>query len=119
MSLSVTVTGLMAGLSLIVAIGAQNAFVLRQGLMGKDGFAVSLACSVSDAALIAIGVTSFRQIAVVAPWFVPAMRYGGAAFLIWYGARNLYSALRSSEARLRPETSAPRTSRRLWRCASR
>ncbi len=88
----------MAGLSLIVAIGAQNAFVLRQGLMGAHVFAVSLACSLSDAALIALGVTSFRQMAVAAPWFVPAMRYGGAAFLIWYGARNLYSALRSSEA---------------------
>jgi L-lysine exporter family protein LysE/ArgO len=98
MSLSVYVTGLLAGLSLIVAIGAQNAFVLRQGLMGAHVFAVALACSLSDAALIALGVTSFRQIAVVAPWFLPAMRYGGAAFLIWYGARSLYSALRSSEA---------------------
>jgi L-lysine exporter family protein LysE/ArgO len=98
MSLSVYMTGLMAGLSLIVAIGAQNAFVLRQGLMGAQVFAVSLACGLSDAALIALGVTSFRQMAVAAPWFVPAMRYGGAAFLIWYGARNLYSALRSSGA---------------------
>ena len=88
----------MSGLSLIVAIGAQNAFVLRQGLMGKHVFAICLACSLSDAALIAFGVTSFRQIAVAAPLFLPAMRYGGAAFLIWYGARNLYSALRSSKA---------------------
>ena len=98
MSLSVSVTGLLTGLSLIVAIGAQNAFVLRQGLMGAHVFAVALACSLSDAALIALGVTSFRQIALVAPWFLPAMRYGGAAFLIWYGARNLTSALRSSGA---------------------
>lgn len=98
MSLSVYVTGLMTGLSLIVAIGAQNAFVLRQGLLGAHVFAVSLACSLSDAALIALGVAGFRQMAVAAPWFVPAMRYGGAAFLIWYGARNLRSALRSSEA---------------------
>ena len=97
MSLSVYVTGLLTGLSLIVVIGAQNAFVLRQGLMGAHVFAVSLACSLSDAALIALGVTSFRQIAVAAPWLLPAMRYGGAAFLIWYGAHNLYSALRSSE----------------------
>ena len=98
MSLSVYVTGLLTGLSLIVAIGAQNAFVLRQGLIGEHVFAVSLACSLSDAALIALGVTGFRQIAVAAPWFLPSMRYGGAAFLIWYGARNLYSAARSSEA---------------------
>ena len=98
MSLSVYVTGLLAGLSLIVAIGAQNAFVMRQGLMGEHVFAVALACSLSDAALNALGVTSFRQIAGVAPWFLPAMRYGGAAFLTWYGARSLYSARRSSEA---------------------
>ena len=97
MSLSVYVAGLMAGLSLIVAIGAQNAFVLRQGLMGQHVFAVSLACSLSDAALIGLGVTSFRHVAVSAPWFATAMRYGGAMFLIWYGARNLHAALRSSE----------------------
>jgi L-lysine exporter family protein LysE/ArgO len=104
MSLSVYVTGLMTGLSLIVAIGAQNAFVLRQGLRNAHVFAVSLACSLSDAALIALGVTSFRQMAVAAPWFAPAMRYGGAGFLIWYGARNLYSALRSSEALVAGDT---------------
>jgi L-lysine exporter family protein LysE/ArgO len=98
MSLSVFITGFLAGLSLIVAIGAQNAFVLRQGLLGAHVFTVCLVCSLSDAGLIALGVTSFRQIAVIAPWFLPTMRYGGAAFLIWYGARNLYSALRSSEA---------------------
>ena len=98
MSLSVYVTGILTGLSLIVAIGAQNAFVLRQGLRDNHVFAVSLACSLSDAALIALGVTSFRQMVVVAPWFMPAMRYGGAAFLIWCGARNFHSALQSSEA---------------------
>ena len=118
MSLSVYVTGLLTGLSLIVVIGAQNAFVLRQGLMDAHVLTVSLACSLSDAALIALGVTSFRQIAVVAPWFLPAMRYGGAAFLIGYGARNLYSALRSSEALIAGEARSS-ASHRLWRCASR
>jgi L-lysine exporter family protein LysE/ArgO len=116
MSLSVCVTGLLTGLSLIVAIGAQNAFVLRQGLIGAHVFAVALACSLSDAALIALGVTSFRQIAVVAPWFLPAMRYGGAAFLIWYGARNLYSALRSSEALTAEEARSASLSQTLAMC---
>jgi L-lysine exporter family protein LysE/ArgO len=116
MSLSVYVTGLLAGLSLIVAIGAQNAFVLRQGLLGAHVFAVSLACSLSDAALIALGVTSFRQIAVVAPWFLPAMRYGGAAFLIWYGARNLTSALRSSEALAAGDAQSSSLSQTLAMC---
>jgi L-lysine exporter family protein LysE/ArgO len=118
MSLSVYVTGLLTGLSLIVAIGAQNAFVLRQGLVGEHVFAVSLACSLSDAALIALGVTGFRQIAVAAPWFLPAMRYGGAAFLIWYGARNLYSALRSSEALTAEEARSASLSQTLAICVA-
>jgi L-lysine exporter family protein LysE/ArgO len=88
----------MMGLSLIVAIGAQNAFVLRQGLRNEHVFAVCLACGLSDAVLITLGVTSFRQIAAFLPWLDPVMRYGGAAFLIWYGAKSLYSAFRSSAA---------------------
>lgn len=86
------------GLTLIMAIGAQNAFVLRQGLRGDHVFAVCLACALSDAILITIGVTAFRQIAMVMPAIEPAMRYAGAAFLVWYGAKSLQSALRSSEA---------------------
>jgi L-lysine exporter family protein LysE/ArgO len=84
----------MTGLSLIVAIGAQNAFVMRQGLLNEHVFAVCLACGLSDAVLIGLGATSFRQIVALLPWFEPIMRYGGSAFLIWYGARNLNSALR-------------------------
>jgi L-lysine exporter family protein LysE/ArgO len=98
MTFSIYVAGLLTGLSLIVAIGAQNAFVMRQGLCNEHTFAVCLACGLSDAALIVLGVTSFRQIATLLPWLDPAMRYGGAAFLICYGARNLYFALRSSGA---------------------
>ena len=91
-------TGLTTGLSLIVAIGAQNAFVMRQGLRNEYVFAVCLACGLSDAVLIVLGVTSFRQIVALLPWFDPIMRYGGSAFLIWYGAGSLSSALRSSGA---------------------
>jgi L-lysine exporter family protein LysE/ArgO len=98
MNFSIYGTGLMMGLSLIVAIGAQNAFILRQGLRNEHVFAVCLACAVSDAALIVLGVTSLQQIARFMPWLDPVMRYGGAAFLVWYGARSLYSALRSSAA---------------------
>ncbi|MBY5352047.1 amino acid transporter [Rhizobium leguminosarum] len=98
MNFSIYGTGLMMGLSLIVAIGAQNAFILRQGLRNEHVFAVCLACAVSDAALIVLGVTSLQQIAGLMPWLDPVMRYGGAVFLVWYGARSLYSALRSSTA---------------------
>ncbi|WP_377296988.1 LysE/ArgO family amino acid transporter [Rhizobium sp. SGZ-381] len=96
MQSSALLTGFTTGLSLILAIGAQNAFVLRQGLLGAHVLAVCLACAVSDALLILIGVTSFRQIAAVLPWLDPVMRLGGAAFLLAYGARSLYSAFRSS-----------------------
>jgi L-lysine exporter family protein LysE/ArgO len=98
MNLSSFIAGLTIGLSLIVAIGAQNVFVLRQGLKNRHVFAVCLACALSDAILIVVGVTSFGKVAAILPWIDPLMRYGGAAFLIWYGARSLRSALRSKEA---------------------
>ncbi|MCL6708297.1 LysE/ArgO family amino acid transporter [Pseudomonas sp. R2.Fl] len=93
MSPSVFVTGFSMGLGLIVAIGAQNAFVLKQGLRREHVFAVFLACALSDAVLIALGVTSLGTVTALLPWLEPAMRYGGAAFLLWYGARSLHSAL--------------------------
>ena len=98
MDIPVFIAGLSIGLSLIVAIGAQNAFVLRQGLKGEHVFAVCLVCALSDAALIVLGVTSFGRIAAVLPWLDPVMRFGGAAFLIWYGVKSMYSALKSHGA---------------------
>lgn len=98
MNFPIFLTGLTMGLSLIVAIGAQNAFVLRQGLKGEHVLAVCLACALSDAVLIAVGVTGFGRIMAVVPWLDPVMRYGGAAFLVWYGAKSLRSALRSAGA---------------------
>lgn len=90
--------GLGTGLSLIVAIGAQNAFVLKQGLRRQHVFAVSLFCAVSDALLIAAGVAGAGAIARNAPWFLSAMRWGGAAFLIWYGFRSARAAWQGGEA---------------------
>lgn len=98
MDASVFVTGMVMGLSLIVAIGAQNAFVLRQGLRNEHVFTVALICSLSDAILIVVGVTGFGEITSRLPWIDPAMRWGGAIFLAWYGARSLRSALRSTGA---------------------
>ncbi|MCH8685014.1 LysE/ArgO family amino acid transporter [Pedomonas mirosovicensis] len=87
--------GLMLGLGLIVAIGAQNAFVLRQGLRREHVLPVCLVCALSDAALISVGVAGFGAIIAGLPWLEPVMRYGGAAFLLFYAARSLLSALRS------------------------
>ncbi|MBX5045788.1 LysE/ArgO family amino acid transporter [Rhizobium lentis] len=116
MNFSIYVTGLMMGLSLIVAIGAQNAFILRQGLRNEYVFAVCLACALSDAALIVLGVTSLQQIAGLLPWLDPVMRYGGAAFLAWYGAKSLYSAFRSSAVLTAAEAETTSFSQTLATC---
>ncbi len=89
--------GLSLGLSLIIAIGAQNAFVLKQGLKKQHVFAVCLVCAASDAALIAAGVSGFYWMVNRLPWLEMAALYGGAAFLLVYGARSFYAALRPAD----------------------
>lgn len=86
--------GFFLSLSLILAIGAQNAFVLRQGLRRAHVFWVCLTCGLADAVLIVAGVIGFGALAKAVPWFEPLMRYGGAAFLLWYGWQNARSAWR-------------------------
>ncbi|WP_420003329.1 LysE/ArgO family amino acid transporter [Arenibacterium sp. LLYu02] len=80
------------GFSLILAIGAQNAFVLRQGLRGQHVLPIVLTCALSDAVLISIGVAGFGSLAAALPWFEGAMRLGGVVFLCWYGLRALRAA---------------------------
>ncbi len=77
--------GFAAGLSLIVAIGAQNMFVLRQGLLREHVFAVALFCALADALLIAAGVLGLGAWVQQHPALLVALRYGGALFLLWYG----------------------------------
>lgn len=105
------IPGFLLSLSLIVAIGAQNAFVLRQGLRHEHVFWVCLTCGVSDALLIAAGVAGFGALAEAAPWFETLMRYGGAAFLIVYGWRNAVSAWRGGET-LQADSHAPASLRK-------
>jgi L-lysine exporter family protein LysE/ArgO len=93
-------SGFALSLTLILAIGAQNAFVLRQGLRRAHVFWVCLTCGASDALLIAAGVAGIGALSEAAPWFESLMRYGGAAFLIWYGARNARAAWRGGEVLL-------------------
>ena len=96
------------GFSLILAIGAQNAFVLRQGLRGEHVFLVCLVCAISDALLIVAGVFGFEQIIHQWPWVVPAARWFGALFLFAYGARSLYAASQSGDA-LAPTNAKPQS----------
>jgi len=92
------VAGFALGFSLILAIGAQNAFVLRQGLRSSHVFAVCLTCALSDAALIATGVAGFGALAAAMPGLEAAMRLGGAGFLVWYGGRMFFAAWKGDEA---------------------
>lgn len=89
---SAGLAGFALGFSLILAIGAQNAFVLRQGLRRLHVLPVVLVCAISDAVLIAAGVAGFGALTEAVPGLEWAMRIFGAAFLFWYGARTLWSA---------------------------
>ena len=92
MIISVVLAGLGAGLSLIVAIGAQNAFVLRQGLRGEYVGWVVTVCALSDIVLISVGTSGLEEISRVASWALPIMKWGGVAFLVVYGFGSLRRA---------------------------
>ena len=77
--------GFATGLTLIVAIGAQNAFILRQGIRREHVLPVVAVCTVSDVALMAAGVAGFGALVTAHPQVVTLARFGGAAFLIVYG----------------------------------
>jgi L-lysine exporter family protein LysE/ArgO len=87
------IAGLLLGGSLIVAIGAQNAFVIRQGVAGRHIFWICLFCAASDAVLIWAGVLGLGVVLKQVPGFIPVMTWGGAAFLAWYGVTALRRAL--------------------------
>jgi L-lysine exporter family protein LysE/ArgO len=95
--------GYLVAVSLILAIGAQNAFVLRQGLRREHVGVVVAMCAASDAVLIAAGVAGFGAAQKLVPWLGDAMRWGGVAFLLVYGALRFRAARRGGEA-LRPAT---------------
>ena len=78
--------GFATSAALIIAIGAQNAFVLRQGIKREHVLAVVLVCAVSDALLITLGVAGLGALVQRQPTLLAVARFGGAAFLILYGA---------------------------------
>jgi len=95
--LGAALTGLVTGLSLIVAIGAQNAFVLRQGLARQHVGIVVAICAVADVVLIVAGVAGIGRIVERAPAALDVVRWLGVAFLTWYGVSSLLRA-RHAEA---------------------
>jgi L-lysine exporter family protein LysE/ArgO len=90
-------TGFLTSFALILAIGAQNAFVLKQGIMRSHVFWVCFTCAVSDALLISAGVVGFGVIVTQFPSLPRIMSLGGAAFLIFYGLTRFIAAYKGSE----------------------
>ena len=104
--LQVVLAGFINTLSLIVAIGSQNAFVLRQGIKKEHVFAVCFTCAALDMVLMSVGVGGFHILVQRWPWVMPLSRYGGAVFLLWYGWSNAVSAWRGTAA-LQAASDAP------------
>lgn len=90
--------GLGLGASLIMAIGAQNAHVIRSGLRGEHVFVTVASCIVVDVLLIALGMSGLGALIESSPALLALARYGGAAFLLWYGWRCWSSSLRGGAA---------------------
>ncbi|MCK0122625.1 LysE/ArgO family amino acid transporter [Loktanella sp. F6476L] len=90
--ISAAVTGFATAFALILAIGAQNAFVLRQGLLKTHVFPLALFCALSDAVLIIAGVWGFGAIVALWPALPTIMAYAGAAFLFCYGLMRFWAA---------------------------
>lgn len=103
--------GTVTGLSLIIAIGAQNAFVLRQGLAREHVGLVVAICTLSDVVLITAGVAGIGTIVERAPWAIDVIRWLGVAFLTWYGVSSLLRA-RRAESLHANGTGGPRLTRR-------
>ena len=86
--------GFATGLSLIVAIGAQNAFVLQQGIRREHVLPVVLICGITDALLEVLGVAGIGLAIERAPLLIEVIRWGGVAFLLWYAWGAVRRALR-------------------------
>ncbi|MFJ9663412.1 LysE/ArgO family amino acid transporter [Streptomyces sp. NPDC101219] len=111
-TLTTAAAGFGTGLSLIVAIGAQNAFVLRQGVRRHAVLAVVGICALSDAALIALGVAGIGAVVVAWPGALTAVGWIGGAFLLGYGALAARRVIRPGADGLRTEGEAAGSRRR-------
>lgn len=100
--------GLLTGLSLIVAIGAQNAFLLRQGLRRVRVGAIVAVCTLSDFVLIIAGVSGIGAVVQHAGWALVLVRWIGVAFLTWYGLSSAWRARRRSALTAAPHGSRSR-----------
>lgn len=98
MYISAFISGFSISLSLILAIGAQNAFVLKQGLKKQHILLVCCICAFSDAILITAGISGFSAIVSKYPSIEYIARYAGALFLFIYAFKSFYSAWKESHS---------------------
>jgi L-lysine exporter family protein LysE/ArgO len=108
--------GLAVGFSLIIAIGAQNAFILKQGLKRQHVFWVCFACALSDALLILLGVAGFSAVLLHYPQIIQFAKWGGALFLFWYGFQHAVQALKSASVMQLSANSASSLTQTLLMC---
>ena len=90
--LAAAINGFLLGAGLIIAIGAQNAFVLRQGLARSHVFVICLTCALSDAVLIVVGIGGLGTLVANSPQMIQAVTIGGAIFLFVYGLKAFWRA---------------------------
>lgn len=104
------VPGFLAGLSLIIAIGAQNAFVIRQGLTKKFVLLTVLICAFSDALLIALGAGGLGALIKANKNILEFVRWFGVAYLLWFAFKSARSAFKSGVLNSAGEASADKKS---------
>ena len=109
--------GIASGLSLIMAIGAQNAFVLQQGVRGQHVLPVVLFCATCDALLEFAGVAGIGFVVERAPIVLEILRWGGVVFLVAYAVHSFRRALRPSRL-VASDDAAPSLSRTMLACAA-
>jgi L-lysine exporter family protein LysE/ArgO len=100
--------GLLTGLSLIIAIGAQNAFVIRQGLTRKYVLMVVLVCIISDWALMAAGVAGLGALILQVAWLLEVLRWFGVAYLLWFAYGSIRSAFKNDALKVEDNHSGTR-----------
>lgn len=110
--------GTVTGLGLIVAIGAQNAFVLRQGLRREHVLGVVLVCALADAALVSAGVAGLGPALTAHAGVMTAVRLGGAVFLGWLAVGAARRALRPAVLTPAEDEPARGRTRVLLTCAA-
>lgn len=91
------ITGFLTGAALIIAIGAQNAFVLRQGLRREHVWQIVMICALADASLIAAGIAGLGSLIQSIPVLFKVTWAGGAVFLLWYGYAAARRALQAKQ----------------------